>query len=1110
MLADLSTPLSALVVVLAAFVIPGFLAWVMTRRLRLEEDYGWKIFLVLFCIGVSSTILAFKEPRLGIDLMGGVNLVYGLEDLPGQSAANVDIEGDLVGPLRQRIDPSGLQEITVRSFGGQQVEIIMPAGDQADSDALKEKLENTGSLSFQILADPADHQGLIQRAKRERQQNIRRITNDAGNVIAEWVPIYVNPRTNDLAVQRVPEGNSIEVDGRTEVLLIVEEEGQQIDGDLLDSAYLTTDERGGWAVGFRFNTDGSYRFGRLTGDHLPRPGVIEYQLGIVLDGELYSAPGIKSRIEGRGIISGDFSQAEVEELITVLKAGAMPARLVGPLKEEVTGPLLGADLIFNGSVAIGAALALVLLFMLVYYRFAGIVACVAMALNILFVLGVMFAFDAVFTLPGLAGLVLTVGMAIDANVLIYERLREELERGATLRMAIRNGYAKATTTIIDANLTTLITATVLYVIGTDQVKGFAITLWLGIALSMFTAVFVTRLIFDIAEKRFKLRELNMMKMMTKTNFDFLGHRHAAMVLSALVIAGGLFATVLRGETILDIDFLGGSSVQVRFQEPQSRPEIQSTILAMPEFESVSVKAVRSYEETSETGFLSDTAQTFVVDALLTQEARDKAVEMFGSEVAEQAESEAEDTAANETAEEVDADEAAAAKEAQRDRENQAAYVRFVERLLNDAFGDRLVHNAVTASSVTALPGGTSPAPETPAAGTTPPADPMPMPETTAEPMSETPMTEAPMSEAPATPMPEGSPQSSLLPSFGGLLFGVLQAEEAPAAEEQPAAETPAEPTGTPPATQEPEVEVDSYDKIYAGGARAEAEFAQAIAPGRLTGFLVESATERGIDASGQGFVAMRNLDEGKNDGQPGRRWRIWTRASAEQLEGMMADAAAKVGELPYFPFSSGIGRTVAANSQQQAIEALVVSLLAIVGYIWFRFSRISYGVAAVVALVHDVLVMLGALAVSAYVAQIPYVESVIGITTFKLNLPVIAAFLTVIGYSLNDTIVVFDRVREVKGKSPHLTIDMLNTSLNATLSRTVLTGITTLLVVVVLFFAGVDSLKAFAFCLIVGVIVGTYSSVFIACPVLIWLGEAKPAPTNRTPPSDGKKAQLAS
>lgn len=1109
MLADLSTPLIALVVVLAAFVIPGLLAWVITRRLRLEEDYGWKIFLVLFCIGVSSTILAFKEPRLGIDLMGGVNLVYGLEDLPGKSAADVDIERDFVGPLRRRIDPSGLQEITVRSFGGQQVEIIMPAGDQADSDALKEKLENTGSLSFQILADPADHQGLIQRAKDQRRRNVRRITDESGTVIAEWVPIYVNPRTDELAVQRVPEGNMIEVDGRTEVLLIVEPEADQINTDNMDS-YLTTDERGRWAVGFRFNTENAYRFGRLTGAHLPRPGVIEYQLGIVLDGELYSAPGIKSRIEGRGIISGDFSQQEVEELITVLKAGAMPARLVGPLKEEVTGPLLGADLIFNGSVAIGAALALVLLFMLVYYRFAGIVACVAMALNILFVLGVMFAFDAVFTLPGLAGLVLTVGMAIDANVLIYERLREELERGATLRMAIRNGYAKATTTIIDANLTTLITATVLYVIGTDQVKGFAITLWLGIALSMFTAIFVTRLIFDIAEKRFKLRELNMMKMMSKTNINFLGYRHPAMVLSALVIAGGLFATVLRGETILDIDFLGGSSVQVRFQEPQSRPEIQSTILAMPEFESVSVKAVRSFEETSETGFLSDTAQTFVVDALLTQDARNEAIEMFGQEVAEEAEGESEDTAADETAEEADADEAAKDKEEKIDRENQAAYVRYVEHLLNNAFGDRLVHNAMKQSSVTALPGGSAPPAETPPADTTPPADPMPMPETTPEPMSEEPMTEAPMPEEPGTPMPEGSPQSSVVPSLSGLLFGVLQAYDTPAETDPPASETPAEPTGTQPTTEEPEAEIDSYDSIYAGGARAEAEFAQAIAPGRLTEFLVESATARGIDATGQGFVALRNLDEGKNDGQPGRSWRIWTRASAEQLEGMMADASAKVGELPYFPFSSGIGRTVAANSQQQAIEALIVSLLAIVGYIWFRFSRISYGVAAVVALVHDVLVMLGALAVSAFVAQIPYVESVIGITTFKLNLPVIAAFLTVIGYSLNDTIVVFDRVREVKGKSPYLTIDMLNTSLNATLSRTVLTGITTLLVVVVLFFAGVDSLKAFAFCLIVGVIVGTYSSVFIACPVLIWLGEVKESPTGRTPPSDGKQPQLAS
>ncbi len=196
----------------------------------------------------------------------------------------------------------------------------------------------------------------------------------------------------------------------------------------------------------------------------------------------------------------------------------------------------------------------------------------------------MILIKAAFTLPGLAGLVLTVGMAVDANVLIYERIREELDRGASLRMAIRNGFSRATPTIIDANLTTLITAVVLYVIGTDQIKGFAVTLILGLLVSMFTAIFVSRVIFDVAEKKRWLTQLKMMRFVGHTNFNFIRWRVPAIIVSLIIIAVGLGAAADRGKELLDIDFTGGSSVQLLFAEgkQQNVAEVRKAVEALPD------------------------------------------------------------------------------------------------------------------------------------------------------------------------------------------------------------------------------------------------------------------------------------------------------------------------------------------------------------------------------------------------------------------------------------------------------------------------------------------------------------------------------------------------
>ena len=215
------------------------------------------------------------------------------------------------------------------------------------------------------------------------------------------------------------------------------------------------------------------------------------------------------------------------------------------------------------------------------------------------------------------------------------------------------------------------------------------------------------------------------------------------------------------------------------------------------------------------------------------------------------------------------------------------------------------------------------------------------------------------------------------------------------------------------------------------------------------------------------------------------------------LVGTTADAqkvAAGLGDVllnsPFFPSSSTIGGAVAANTQVQALTAILVSLAGIVAYLWFRFHKVIFGLAAVAAVVHDVLVTLGMLAASYYLATyLPFMQFLL-IDPFKINLTIVAAFLTIIGYSLNDTIVIFDRIREVRGKSPDLTADQVNLSINQTLSRTILTTMTTLIVVVVLYIGGGDGLRAFSFALIVGLSAGTYSTVFIASPVLLWLHDS--------------------
>ena len=397
------------------------------------------------------------------------------------------------------------------------------------------------------------------------------------NKVAEWVPYSVEAfglvELDDSGLVTPDESGIIKrLAGKLPQALVLTNDGLDVTGEYLKRASSGVDERGRPQVNFTFNAKGAFKFGQLTGKHVPNAADQKYRLGILLDKKLLSAPSINTKITGSGVIEGIPTKQEVDFLVGILNAGHLPATLnKDPISRETISPTLGAETVRKGRSAILISLAAVMVFMVFYYRFAGLVACLALAANLLLILGLMVLFKAAFTLPGLAGLVLTIGMSVDANVLIFERIREERARGAAMRMAILNGFARATRTIVDANVTTLITAIVIYKIAPDNVKGFGVTLILGIVMSMYAAIFLSRLVFDVCERTRRLKELRMVRIVGSTNINFLSKGAMAYVVSAVLIVIGLVSVYNRGGDMLNIDFTGGSSVTIVFKQDQTMP-----------------------------------------------------------------------------------------------------------------------------------------------------------------------------------------------------------------------------------------------------------------------------------------------------------------------------------------------------------------------------------------------------------------------------------------------------------------------------------------------------------------------------------------------------------
>jgi SecD/SecF fusion protein len=987
------------------------------------KKFGGKFALIigLTLLGLYSIWPPQEKLKTGIDLSGGTILQYEVTKT-GVASGSVNID-ELITALKRRINPEGVLDIPIRKIGNSRIELILPKATAEEVEEVKRKMTNVGSLEFRILANQK-HDGIVREralapkgfatppskygwAKLGETFTGNNPTSDSQGLsitdpAQHWVKNVLAGRTiylsgknsagleqSDVAIpiegnsvntiklqkphklasvtsyrieynpSRIAGGNPVNpyptdpiireekvTPGHVERYVLYKIDKQNVTGKLLAKAEAQQDDHYQPAVGFVFNRTGGRKFADLTRAHLPEEGgSFKYQLAILLDNVVQSAPSINQEIGAQGIIEGGpqgFSPKELDLLITVLRSGSLPASLnPEPLQEENVGPTLGDDTIAKGIRAIVISMIVVPVFMIIYYRFAGVVAVVALMLNVLLLIASMGVLQVSFTLPGLAGLALTIGMAVDVNVLIFERMREEAERGATMAQQIRNGFDRAWVTIFDSHVTIFLSGLVLFFVATDEVKGFAITLIIGMIWNLFTAVFVSRVIFEFWYAQGWLKKVTMLKLMDKTNIDFIGPRKICMMASVVLIILGLVAVWGRGVGMYNIDFTGGTLVTIRLNEDDPK--------------------VKGLSEADRTAFVREKAGKLpdvTIESLSV--GGEKAGERFNIRTTEQK----------------------------------------IDRV-----------------------------------------------------------------------------KQVVLESFGSALQIVNLKVGAPT----PIAASPAD------AKEKAKDEPTSPDR-FAGGRQYELAFNLPQSAALITNSLRNVLNGSGINNPEARFEILNpKATPGATTVADSNVLTLRTNLEPEVAKvelDKLAGSLQKDRNL-LFERSESFGSTVAGETKSLAIVATIASWVIIAVYLWFRFKSLVYGLAAIIAVVHDVLITLGAVAITYWLSMIPGLSQVLLLEPFKVDLPMIAAFLTLIGFSVNDTIVIFDRIRELKGKTPYLTGQIINAALNQTLSRTILTSFTAWIVVVILYVFGGEGLHGFAFALVVGFLSGTYSTIYIASPILI-------------------------
>jgi SecD/SecF fusion protein len=519
-----------------------------TSRARLKRILGTilTVLLVAFCI--TTLYPPDKTIRLGLDLQGGTSFLIRLSP-DGDRSISADTLDQAVEVIRKRVDQFGVSEPVITPQGADRILVQIPGLDPEQIAAARQQLAQVAKLEFRLV----------------HPENDRLITQVREGT--DLVPAGYRIETQKV----ISEGREI----KEELLVKVRPD---LLGDRVRKAFPTYDEQG-WGVALQLDREGANLFGQLTEAHVGK------RFAIVLDGRVQSAPVIREPIYGgHASITGDFTEEEVRNLASVLEN---PLQTPVTVEEERSvSATLGSDSIRSGIYAGLAGLALSFLFIIIYYRFAGLVASIALILNLVLLFGAMAMFNFVLTLPGIAGIILTIGMAVDANVLIYERLREELATGKPLNIALNAAYDRAFSAIFDSNVTTLITALILFWKATGPVKGFAVTLTIGIVASMFSALLVTRNCFNWAIASGVLKRVTMSNLIKATNFDFLGKRRLSVGISALVILVSVVVFAVRGEKNFGIDFKGGDLLVLEGQKKVDEGDVRAALKQIDLEESV--------------------------------------------------------------------------------------------------------------------------------------------------------------------------------------------------------------------------------------------------------------------------------------------------------------------------------------------------------------------------------------------------------------------------------------------------------------------------------------------------------------------------------------------
>lgn len=820
-------------------------------------------------------------------------------------------------------------------------------------------------------------------------------------------------------------------------------------------------ELGKPVVNFSLDGKGNALMGKMTGQNIGRP------MAVLIDDKVLTTPTIRGRLAGGVQISGDFSQSEIRYLRDTMRAGSLDGQLSeNPVSQQTVNATLGADNVRAGLEASVTALILVVIFMAIYYFFAGMVANFALAANMVLILGVLAMTQATFTLPGIAGLVLTIGMAVDANVLIFERIREELmDRKVNVEIAARQGYGKALSTILDANITTLITCLILGYTATSDVKGFAVVLGIGILATLFTALFCTKVLIDLYIRYRKPKTLEMLPTMVPAmhkllhpNVNWIRKTKFVLPISGILLVAGLAeAFFQRGEEMLDIEFRSGTAVGFDLkQDGEKEDAFGDPVLLTLKISDDNGNSARER-----------------IDAVA-----EIAIEVQAAIEAGQAY-----TPADEQAEEV-----LAAVQSAYDAHAlaMAEYERVKDTGRIDE-PDPMADFSLLKDVQVVTTGATD--------------DP-----------------EIASGFHIATLITDSQAVAELLKiAFDDVLQTVRSVEFAGQDLSAADAKGIVEPMSSGrlgeafKGSNLPATVAETNLPDFAGGvAMYIQEMTPGLSPEELTDRIDRMRRQPPHDELGQRAFTVVGVDqvEGQFDGDGNAQYKsvIVVAHDNGQTDYATAEGAEFFGE------SNGLADTewklvkdalqrdssfsnvtvfnsqVSGTMQQQAIVAIFLSLLAVVIYIWIRFGSIRYGLAAIAALVHDVCVALGVIALAGLAynklgPESPIVQLLM-LDPFKINLAMIAAFLTIIGYSLNDTIVVFDRIRENRGRLSRATPEIINDSINQTISRTVLTSGTTLLAVGTLYVLGGPGIHGFAFAMLLGVLVGTYSSIAVAAPIL--------------------------